>query len=228
MTVIRHQTTDPGPDNWDEPEGYRRFRDALDSGALEPGTTLTQNDLCRILGLSLTPLRETLVLLQSHGLVDVRARTGIHIVYPDLAFIRENFQFRIMIEINALRIFAQTDIADWVMQMTTAHDRSTHELSEAGNIDAAIARFIATDRKFHADIVAVLNNRAISATHRRLQENIGMARLTHKRTPFRQQLLDTVDEHRRVLNALAAGKADLAILALDAHFRDSTHRTFAA
>lgn len=221
-TSTHGRTTQP------ENPGYRLFRDAMDRGDLQPGMILTQSDLCRILGLSLTPLREALVLLQSYGLVDVKPRTGIHIVYPDVAFIRENFQFRIMIEVNALRIFAQTDMTYWLPEMNNDHQRSTRELSYAGNIDAAIARFIAVDRRFHADIVGVMGNRAISSTHRRLQENIGMARLTHKRVPFRQQLLDTVDEHRQVLNALSAGDTDGAVDALEAHFRASTHRTFAA
>lgn len=228
MTIIPSRVPEPTASTLDEPAGYRLFRDAMERGDLEPGMTLTQNDLCRILGLSLTPLRETLVLLQSFGLVDIRPRTGIHIVYPDVTFIRENFQFRIMIEVTAMRLFAQTEISGWVADMIAAHERSTGELSAAGNIDAAIARFIATDQRFHADIVRVMRNRAISTMHRRLQANIGMARLTHKRTPFRQQLLDTVEEHRRVLTALAKGDADAAILELEAHFRASTHRTFAA
>lgn len=211
-----------------EPAAYRLFRDAMDRGTLEPGMTLTQNDLCRILGLSLTPLRETLVLLEAYGLVRVKARTGIHIVYPDVAFIRENFQFRILIEVAALRILAQTDLAGWLAEMIAAHDRSARELSGAGNMEQAILNFIETDRKLHADIVGAMDNRAISATHRRLQDNIGMARKAHKRTVFRQQLLDTAEEHRRMLAALAEGDLDRATDALEAHFRASTHRTFAA
>jgi len=228
MTAIHRENTEQEQWATAENPGYRLFRDAMDRGDLQPGMNMTQSDLCRILGLSLTPLRETLVLLQAYGLVDIKPRTGIHIVYPDVAFIRENFQFRIMIEINALRIFAQTDLTDWLAMMFAAHELSTRELSDAGNIDAAIARFIATDRRFHADMVGVLGNHAISGTHGRLQENIGMARLTYKRTPFRQQLLDTVEEHRRVLNGLAAADTDRAVEALEAHFRASTHRTFAA
>jgi DNA-binding GntR family transcriptional regulator len=228
MTIVHHPDAAVTGQEPEEPLGYRLFRDAMDRGTLEPGMTLTQNDLCSILGLSLTPLRETLVLLQSYGLVKVKARTGIHIVYPDVAFIRENFQFRIMIELGALAVFAQSDISGWLAEMTEAHDRSARDLAGTGNIEEAILAFIATDRKFHADIVGVLNNRAISATHRRLQENIGLARKAHKRTVFRQQLLDTVEEHRRVLAALSEGDIARATEALEAHFRDSTHRTFAA
>ena len=228
MNVQPSPTDDDTDDPFAEPLGYRLFRDAMDRGALQPGMVLTQNDLCQILGLSLTPLRETLILLQAYGLVEIRPRTGLRIVYPDVAFIRENFQFRILIEVSALRLFAQTDLSDWLAEMIEAHDISRRELSNPGRIEMATSRFIATDRKFHADIVGVFDNRSISATHRRLQANIGMARLTHKRTPFRQQLLDTVEEHCVVLAALAEGDREGAIAALEAHFRAATHRTFAA
>jgi DNA-binding GntR family transcriptional regulator len=228
VTLQPHQSDDHTEDPFGEPDGCRLFRDAIERGDLQPGMVLTQNDLCRILDLSLTPLRETLVLLQSYGLVEIKPRTGIRIVFPDVTFIRENFQFRILIEVSALRVFAQTDLSDWLAEMIADHDRSTRELSDTGRIDAAIARFIATDRKFHADIVGVLDNRSISATHRRLQANIRMVRLTHKRTQLRQQLLDTVEEHHAVLAALAEGDQEGAIAALEAHFRASTHRTFAA
>src|SRR5262245_45329268 len=73
-------------------EGYRRFRDAMQSGKLQAGMVVTQNELCDLLGLSLSPLRETLVLLEEFGLVEIKPRTGIRIVYPEVAFIRENYQ----------------------------------------------------------------------------------------------------------------------------------------
>lgn len=228
MTVQRPPGRSGGGEAGDEPPGYRLFREAMANGRLAPGMTLTQGELCRILGMSLTPVREMLVLLRAYGLVEVRPRSGVHIVYPDIAFIRENFQFRIMIETTALKLLAQTDISGWLGEMTSVHDRDARALGREGNIDAAIRAFIETDRRFHADIVATLDNRAISATHQRLQDNIGMARKAHQRAVFRQHLLDTVDEHRRVLDAL--GQRDLAAAteALEAHFRASTHRTFAA
>ncbi|MBK8084216.1 MAG: GntR family transcriptional regulator [Devosia sp.] len=66
----------------------------MQSGRLEAGMVVTQNELCDLLGLSLSPLRETLVLLEEFGLVEIKPRTGIRIVYPEVAFIRENYQFR--------------------------------------------------------------------------------------------------------------------------------------
>ena len=89
-------------------------------------------------------------------------------------------------------------------------------------------KFLAIDRDLHADFVKALDNKAILQTHTRLQENIRMARRVHQRSAFRGQLLDTADEHLRIINALARHDVEGAVAALEAHFRASTHRTFAA
>ena len=87
---------------------------------------------------------------------------------------------------------------------------------------------LALDGRLHREIVEALGNRAILDTHQRLQENIRMAQQVHRRPGFRGALLETVDEHLKVLDALAAHDVEAAVSALEAHFRASTHRTFAA
>ena len=69
---------------------------------------------------------------------------------------------------------------------------------------------------------------AILDTHNRVQENIRMAQLVHRRPGFRSALLETVDEHLKVIDSLAAHDVEGSVAALEAHFRASTHRTFAA
>lgn len=209
-------------------EGYRRFREALQSGKLEAGMVVTQNELCELLGVSLSPLRETLVLLEEFGLVEIKPRTGIRIIYPEVAFIRENYQFRIMIEVHALRTFGDMVTEEWLANMRSRHEECLRELHENGPFEEANAHVISLDRKMHRDIVEALENRAIMATHTRLQENIGMARRVHQRSAFRAQLFDTVDEHMRMLTCLEQRDVPGAIVALEAHFQASTHRTFAA
>ena len=94
-----------------------------------------------------------------------------------------------------------------------------------GSFDEAQGHIIALDRKMHRDIVEALDNRAILDTHTRLQENLGMARRVHQRSLFRAQLIDTIDEHMRVIACLEQHDVPGAIAALEAHFRASTHRT---
>jgi DNA-binding GntR family transcriptional regulator len=211
-----------------ENDGYVKFRRAMQDGRLQAGMTCTQNELCELLGVSLSPLRETLVLLEEFGLVEIKPRTGIHIVYPEVAFIRENFQFRIMIETHAVKVFAGQVAPDWIDRMRSRHEEARHELVTDQPFDAAQAKLAAIDRDLHGDFVRALDNKAILQTHTRLQENISMARRVHQRSVYRGQLLDTIDEHLRIVDALAQRDLDGAVVALEAHFRASTHRTFAA
>jgi GntR family transcriptional regulator, rspAB operon transcriptional repressor len=209
-------------------EGYRRFREAMQSGKLQAGMVVTQNELCDLLGLSLSPLRETLVLLEEFGLVEIKPRTGIRIVYPEVAFIRENYQFRIMIEVFALRSFGDTVTEEWLANMRESHEECRTSLNDGGFFEEEQIRFLALDGRMHREIVEALGNRAILDTHQRLQENIRMAQRVHRRPGFRGALLETINEHLRVIECLERRDVEGAVNALEAHFRASTHRTFAA
>ncbi|MBN9309104.1 MAG: GntR family transcriptional regulator [Devosia sp.] len=209
-------------------EGYRRFREAMQSGTLRAGMVVTQNELCDLLGLSLSPLRETLVLLEEFGLVEIKPRTGIRIIYPEVAFIRENYQFRIMIEEFALRSFGDTVTEEWLANMRQSHEECRRNLTDGGPFEDQQIRFLALDNRMHREIVEALGNRAILDTHQRLQENIRMAQQVHRRPGFRGALLQTIEEHLKVIECLERRDVEGAVAALEAHFRASTHRTFAA
>lgn len=209
-------------------EGYVRFRDAMLDGTVRAGMVVTQNQLCDLLSLSLSPLRETLVLLEDCGLVEVKPRSGIHIVYPDVAFIRENFQFRIMIETNAMQTFIDNVSDEWLKDMRARHERNRERLTKAkGTSDTDIGIMAQLDRDFHSAIVGVLGNKTISKNHSRITENITMARMVHKKPMFRLQLLDTITEHLEILDGLEARDVDATLKGLNMHFRSATHRIFA-
>jgi GntR family transcriptional regulator, rspAB operon transcriptional repressor len=209
-------------------DGYRRFRAALQDGRLEAGMSVTQNELCELLGLSLSPLRETLVLLEEFGLVDIKPRTGIRIVYPEVAFIRENYQFRVLIETAAIREFVANFTPAWLDDMRARHWAGRADLGNPDLSDEVQDRVLALDRELHQSFVEAMGNGAILRTHNRLQDNIGMARRVHQRPFFRTQLISTMDEHLKILDSLEARDADGAVANLEAHFRASAFRTFAA
>jgi GntR family transcriptional regulator, rspAB operon transcriptional repressor len=209
-------------------EGYRRFRKALQDGQLQAGMTVTQKELCDLLGLSLSPLRETLVLLEEFGLVEIRQRTGIHIVYPELAFIRENMQFRILIETQAIKVFAGMVTEAWLADVRSRHEACRVELLAADLTDTALDSFVSVDRYMHRSFVEALENRAILVTHSRLQDNLMLARRVHQRRTFKNQLMQSIDEHLRIVDSLAQHDASGALEHLEAHFQASTFRTYAA
>ena len=208
--------------------GYRRFRQAMQEGRLQPGMIVTQNELCAILGISLTPLRETLVLLEEFGLVDVKRRAGIHVVYPEVAFIRENYQFRSVIELHAIREFQPRSTRQWLADMRARHQG----VMESANTDLAAAdlnsTFVKLDSDMHVSFVEALENRAISAVYARIMDNINLARQVHDRTAVRTRVLDSVREHLAILESLERSDTEGAVTNLELHFRASAYRTVVA
>ena len=166
------------------------------------------------------------MLLEEFGLVEIKPRTGIRIVYPEVAFIRENFQFRIMIELYALRGFGEAVTDEWLANMRARHEECRKELMAIGSFDDRPAPGLRTlDRQLHRDIVEALDNRAILETHDRLQENLDMA----QPRPPALRLSGAADRHGRrapaVITCLEQRDVPGAVSALEAHFRASTHRT---
>ena len=98
----------------DKAQDLENFVQAILSEKIMVGDVIKQSELCDILGISLSPLRELLVLLEELNLVQVKPRSGYKIIYPDVDFMRENMQFRIMIEKNAVESFLNEVTDSWI------------------------------------------------------------------------------------------------------------------
>ncbi len=207
-------------------QGYQRFIEALRTGELSLGMTITQSELCAALSLSLSPLRETLVLLEEHGLVEVRPRAGIRIVEPDVAFIRENYQFRSIIEVDAIRCFIEAVSPDWIARMRQTHAQLHREMAGEAGRETAIERFGRLDHLFHRSIVEAVDNAAILATHNRLQSNISLARIAHNRILRRKAYMKAIDQHLAIIDHLEKGDLKGAVDALEDHFHTSAYQDF--
>lgn len=85
----------PSPPEYKRPRGTLRdvAYDALKSnilnGTLRPGERLDGRDLQKWLGISRTPIREALVMLDAEGLIDTRAQSATRVTDPDPALARD-------------------------------------------------------------------------------------------------------------------------------------------
>lgn len=199
------------------------FRERLLDGTLRAGSTLTQQQLSKALGISLTPLRELLVLLEDYNLVEVRQRSGITITYPDIGFIRDNLQFRAILEMSAIRSFVASVDQAWVDEQIRIH-RTLQETLVSGNGVVSPDFSAQTDRNFHLDIIKSMKNKALEKTYQRIVDNVALAQLVHRRNYSVAQICETIEEHLAVIDKIAARDSEGAATALQTHFRASTHR----
>ena len=80
------------------------LRDAIVSGRLEPGERLRERDLVTFLGISRSPLREAIRILESEGLVASLPHRGSWVSELTATDLRETNEVRIMLETFAARL----------------------------------------------------------------------------------------------------------------------------
>src|SRR3954468_9282845 len=83
---------------------HRTIREAILDGKLEPGTTMSQVTLADELGVSRTPLREALRMLQNEGLIESEPNRRVRVSSLSLAGLEELYTIRIPLEVTALRL----------------------------------------------------------------------------------------------------------------------------
>ena len=187
-------------------------------GTFAAGLQLRQEDLARRFGVSRIPVREALGRLQAEGLVEHFANRGSIVASRSVDELLETLDIRIALETRALRLAipnlrpADLKAAREVMRRYDAadHPRDWTEL----NLEFHLVLYRASGRprlvKMIEDIV-----RGISIHLRQyISHTVGRK--------------DAQAEHREILKACAAGKADLAVKLTEQHIERTKAAVVAA
>src|SRR3954463_12743260 len=83
---------------------YRRVREAILEGEIAPGSVMSQVALADELGVSRTPLREALRMLQSEGLVDAQTTRRVTVKPISATDVEELVVMRVALETEAMRL----------------------------------------------------------------------------------------------------------------------------
>src|ERR1700742_5381664 len=146
-------------------EVYRRIRADIMSLKLPPDTRVSVDSLARELGVSQTPIREALSMLEANGLVSKKHFAG-YATAPrmDRAQLDELFEFRLLIEPHAARKAAEM-MSDGDMGLLASGE-------SAPSHDA----FADMDTEFHRLIAQGAQNHLIAAALARLHIHIHIFR----------------------------------------------------
>ena len=196
-----------------------RIRDAIVFGELELGETVSEERLATMLGVSRTPVREALTLLQLQGLIDIRPQRGSFVFQPTAADIEELCQFRVMVETGALRLACASHRAVTLKELQMAQDA----LAAAEDADDWVSAARA-DADFHGALFRHCGNRVLVQAYDLIAGRIGAARFFARRSPDSRRGVGP--EHRTIIKAFARGDVDGAAGALTGHI-DAMRERFA-
>jgi len=184
------------------------IRDAIYAGRLAPGTRLVLRVLEVELGLSITPIREALQLLQTEGLVSQEPHRGFRIATFDAKSVDETYWLRGVLEPLATRL-ATPRLGDGDLARLRELQRHLADALAAGDPRAMQD----ANRRFHMLIYGAAGQAKL-VEHIELlwrQSPFGSLRIVDKRPP------QTLAEHDEILRGLEARDADAAERSMYAH-----------
>ncbi|MHB2167797.1 GntR family transcriptional regulator [Alsobacter sp. R-9] len=201
-----------------------RFLEALFERRLEPGAFLSQQDLVRILGVPVGPLRDALRVLQTEGWLTIHARSGIELRKPDFALVRNSYQLRLILERAAVRTFAEIAPLRQIEALEERH-REVMERVEGRELTVDLAHELEdNDFGFHLEVVQILSNPMIEAAYSQAQRFVRFVRLDREFRLSSPLVVRTMHEHLAILAACRARDAAAAEAALELHFSRAMQR----
>ena len=209
----------------------QRIEDLILAEGLAPGDPMpTETQLCERLGVSRSSIRESMRTLATLDIVEVRHGHGSFVGRLSLAPLVDGMIFRARMNVGSdlrtlrevveVRIALDLSITD---QLIEAHrSRDVTELSrhvERMREQASRGEpFPDADSSFHAELAAPLGNELVQQLGAAFWQ-IHTAATPLLGVPLAEDILDTVDAHQAMLDALVAGEAEAYRSAVQAHYR---------
>jgi len=201
---------------------YDVFTEQLLRSEIKPGQFVTQRELVALTGQSLGAIRELIPRLEAEGLIVTVPQRGLQILPLDITLIRNAFQFRLILEREAIASFTQTSSDTEIERIEAAH-QSIVEAAQSGLTDGLIAEAQKVDREFHETVIDDLNNDIISKAYRVNWIKVRLIRQSE--TSLDQDLvIPVMHEHLSIITAMKRRDAMAAVDAAVAHIMNARTR----
>lgn len=125
-------------------EVRERIRSAIMTGEFPPGTVLPQEPLAQRLGVSRTPMREALRMLQEDGLVEIERNRRARVAQFSADDLEQVYATRILLSAMATLLTVPRLTDEDLQQLEAVHD----EVRSATQVDDP-TRWRLADRRFH-------------------------------------------------------------------------------
>ncbi len=182
---------------------FETLRDAIINQVLRPGERLMEIQLAEELGVSRTPVREAIRKLELEGLVVMLPRRGAYVAGISMKDILEVFEVRAALEALAAGLAAERITEEELDEMERQLVKETEE-TEANNLRSIVE----IDTSFHDLLYKAARNERLVHFVNLLQEQLQRFRSASLARPGRSK--NALDEHRKILEALASRDAKLA------------------
>ncbi len=189
-----------------ERQVYRSIRQAMMSGRVAPGTSLTSRSLAHVLKVSAQPVRDALKRLEADGALEGRPQSGFFLRHVSQQEYREIIEIRQRLEGLAARVAIGNVDAATIGKLERINERMAR-------LEAA-KEVLAENYRFHFTIYRMSYRPTLLALIENLWVRIGPALHHH---PYKISSTVTMARHNDIIQALKDRDADAieAAIAID-------------
>lgn len=197
---------------------YAALRQQVIDLTLPPSTQLSKKEIASRYGVSQTPVREALMLLEEEGLVDIFPQSRTEVAYIDVQRAREAHFLRRSVEVEIARALCgkitETQLIDLrsIVQHQTAHLKAND-----------LAAFTEADGKFHRSMYEMASVGGLwDIIHARRAH---LDRLRHLHLPTKGKASAIIKDHNAIIDAITSGDPDAAEFAVREHIKGTVSAT---
>jgi len=196
------------------------MRRMIVEGTLPPGARLNERDLCTLLGVSRTPLREALKVLVAEGLVEHQPNRGATVAVLDVQEVADMFDLLGCLEAYAGELACERISADELAQL----EAMTEAMAQC-HARGALPEYYELNRQIHDTINQVARNTALRQTYLTLNRRVQALRFRSNHDPRKWER--AMADHREMIAALAARDGHRMASVLKTHLAEKKRAVLA-
>lgn len=189
---------------------FNTLREAILKGELQPGERLMELQLASKLGVSRTPIREAIRMLEQEGLAVTIPRKGAEVASMTLKDMEDVLEVRDALDELAAKVACKRIDKDQLARLKAARDEFI-ESTQSGDVK----KIAEADVKFHDVIYEATNNTKLINLLNNLREQIYRYRVEYLKNAENYPVL--IKEHNAILDALEAGDTNKVTKAMHVH-----------
>lgn len=190
------------------------LREAIVSSVLKPGERLMEIQLAEELGVSRTPVREAIRKLELEGFVIMIPRRGTYVADLSIKDVNEVFEIRTALDVLAAGLAAER-ITDEELETMERILVQIGECVEQNELEPIVE----LDSQFHDILYRACRNDRLVGIINNLREQITRFRAISMAVPGR--IKNTLEEHSRLVEAIATRNVDLSQQLAREHMENS-------
>ena len=189
---------------------FNTLREAILKGDLKPGERLMELQLASKLGVSRTPIREAIRMLEQEGLAVTTPRKGAEVAKMTLKDMEDVLEIRDALDELAVRIACQKISDEQLKQL-----EDMKELFEKSTQTGNVKKIAEADVTFHDVIYEATGNPKLVTLLNNLREQVYRYRVEYIKDPNNYPTL--IAEHEAILESLKNRDVKNAVEAMHVH-----------